>query len=63
MIQAVIDQKLWALVVPASYAHVVLLVWEVEVGEAPVDEAKLFGVIVYDNIERFYISMHDAVLM
>jgi hypothetical protein len=63
VLESIIDQKLRAFVVSASNTHIVLFVWEVEVSEAPVDESQLLRVIVDDNIQRFYISVHNAVLV
>lgn len=61
MIHFVINQKLWTLIIPAGDSYVVLLVWEEEISEAPVDQAELFGVIIDNNVQRLDIAMHDTV--
>ena len=61
MILPVLDQEFRPFVVSAGYSHVVLLLRFVEVGESPVDDPEIAGLVVDDDVEGFNIAMHDSV--
>lgn len=63
MVKFVVYKQLGAFVVARGYAHVVLLVRQVVVCEAPVNQPYVATCVVDDNIKRLYVSVHDTVRM
>lgn len=63
VVEFVLHQELWALVVSRCHSHVVFLAGFVKVREAPVNQSQIFFIMVNYNIERFHISVHYPVGM
>mgnify|MGYP000893972152 CR=1 FL=1 len=61
MVKLIINQKLGTLVVPGSHTHVILLVREVVVGKAPIDESQVTLLMVNHDVQGLDVSVHDAV--
>jgi hypothetical protein len=60
MISAVIDKQFGSFVVSRGNSDVVLLVGEIEIGEAPVNDPQFFLLIVEHDILRLDVSVHDT---
>lgn len=56
----VFNKEFWSLVIATCNSHVVLILWLVEIGKTPIDQAQVSVIMVNDDIERFYISMHNS---
>lgn len=63
LVQGIVNEQLRALVVARGDSHVVGLLWEVELGESPVDESELPIFVVNYNIVGLYISVHNSLRM
>ena len=55
-----VDQKLWALKISGSDAHIVLLTWMVELGQTPINKPEFAVSMVDHNVVRLDISMHNT---
>ena len=60
IVQAVVEHQLRALVGPAAHAGVVFLIEQVELGQPPVDQLELLGLVVDHDVGGLHVSMHDA---
>ena len=55
-----VNKQLGSLEVARSNAHVILLTWVVELGQAPINKAKLAVGVVNHDVMRLHITVHDA---
>ena len=60
VVQLVVHQQLWALVVARGHSHVVLTTWEVELRQAPIDHAEFALGMVDHYVVGLDISMDYA---
>lgn len=63
MIISVVHQQFWALVVSRCHSDIVILIFDIEFGESPIDHSQVLVLVINDNIERLEVSMHDTMGM
>jgi hypothetical protein len=55
----IIYQKFWAFIISRGHSHIIWLLWDVVLGKTPVNDSKLSLLMVYHDVMRLNVSMHD----